>query len=201
MTEPPVQHRAIDLCVCNGWRGEHDAVGEIFGKCTGFMPHPQPMMSTRFSAPPEVQEVKFLVRPFRGSDGPFTYSSFLRSYRESDYTDGIPNTLFFDVHKQEWAAVLALFTVIVAHPEGDEDEIAGFIAFKERTVAWIYVKHTPWRRMGVATLLMREAGFLPGREVKALFGSSWALSNARAAGYRVSLAPHVEAVRLLLGVA
>jgi hypothetical protein len=40
---------------------------------------------------------------------------------------------------------------------------------------------------------------LPGRPFQALFGSSWALSRARHAGYQVSLLPHVEAVRLLLG--
>lgn len=199
MSATAAHHRAIDLCVCNAWRNEHDAGGEIFGKCTGFFPHPQPMMSPRFVAPAEVQDVRFLVRSLREADHPFLYSSFLKSYRESDYTDGIPNTLFFDVHKQEFQAVLALFDVRVAHPEGDEDEIAGWIAYKDRTVAYVYVKHRPWRRLGVATLLMREAGFQPGREVKALWGSSWALSNARAAGYRVSLVPHVEAIRLLLG--
>lgn len=143
--------------------------------------------------------VRFLTRPLRDSDHPFTYSAFLKSYRESDYTDGIPNTEFFEVHKQAWAAILARWTVLIAHPEGDEDEIAGFIAFKGRTVAWLYVKKTPWRRMGVARLLLEAAGFLPGRPLQALFGSSWAMSRARAAGYPVTLAPHVEAVRLLLG--
>lgn len=143
--------------------------------------------------------VRFLTRPLRATDHPFTYSAFLKSYRESDYTDGIPNAVFFDVHKQEWCSVLELFDVLVAHPEGDEDEIAGFIAYTGRTVAWIYVKKTPWRRMGVARLLLDAAGFLPGRPLTALFGSSWALSRARAAGYPVSLVPHVEAVRLLLG--
>lgn len=143
--------------------------------------------------------IRFLTRPLRATDHPFTYSAFLKSYRESDYTAGIPNDVFFDVHKQEWCSILGLFDVLVAHPEGDEDEIAGFIVFKGRTVAWIYTKKTPWRRMGVARQLLEAAGFLPGRPLQALFGSSWALSRARAAGYQVSLAPHVEAVRLLLG--
>lgn len=143
--------------------------------------------------------VRFLTRPVRESDHPFVYNSFLEAYRESDHTDGIPNGLYYDVHKQEWSAVMALFTVLVAHPEGDEDEIAGWIAFKGRTVAWICTKKHPWRGIGVARLLLETAGFQEGAPIWALYGSSWALRRARAAGYPVSLVPHGEAVRLLLG--
>jgi hypothetical protein len=156
-------------------------------------------------------DVTFLTRPLRESDHAFTYANFLKSYRESDYTAGIPNTAFFEHHSQTWTTVLALFDVLVAHPEGDEDEIAGFVAFKGNCIAWIYVKKTPWRRMGVARMLLDAAGFKPSQntawadrtrtDIKAMFGSSWALGRARAAGYAISLLPHVEAVRLLLGAA
>jgi GNAT superfamily N-acetyltransferase len=150
--------------------------------------------------PHEVEPaVTFRTRKMRNSDSAFLYSSFLRSYRQSDYTAGIPNDVFFDVFKQEFAAVLNLFNVLVAHPEEDEDEIAGFIAWTGRTVAWLYVKKTPWRRMGLGRQLLTEAGFLPGEEFNALFGSPWALRRARSHGYKVTLCPHVEAVRLLLG--
>lgn len=154
-------------------------------------------------------DVTFVTRPLRESDHPFTYANFLKPYRESDYTTGIPNGAFFDAHKPVWTTILALFDVLVAHPEGDEDEIAGFIAFKGNCIAWIYVKKTPWRRMGVARLLLEKAGFAPSQntawadrtrtDIKAMFGSSWAMARARAAGYAVSLLPHVEAVRLLSG--
>jgi GNAT superfamily N-acetyltransferase len=140
-----------------------------------------------------------MVRPLREADHAFTYSAFLRSYRESDHADGIPNTAFFDRYKLEWAAVLALFTVLIAHPESDDDEIAGFVAFKGRTIAWLYVKKHPWRGIGVGRLLMEAAGFAPGRPLWALYGASWALRHARAAGYPVAMVPHGEAVRMLLG--
>ncbi len=148
---------------------------------------------------PSSEAVRFAVRPMRASDHPRLYSDFLRSYRESDHTECIPNTPFFDVHKQEFAAVLALFTVLVAHPEGEDDEIAGWMAHKGRTVAWIYVKKVPWRGMGVCRLLMEEAGFLPGRPLAALYASSWALRRARHAGYPVTMCSHGEAMRLLWG--
>jgi GNAT superfamily N-acetyltransferase len=145
------------------------------------------------------EAVRFLTRRLRESDHAFTYANFLRAYRESDHTEGIPNTEFFDHHKAEWCAVLALFDVLIAHPEGDDDEIAGFVAYSGRVVAWLYTKKHPWRGMGVARLLLEAAGFHPGRPLWALYGSSWALRRARAAGYAVSLVPHGEAVRLLLG--
>lgn len=144
-------------------------------------------------------EIRFVTRPLRESDHPFTYANFLKPYRESDYTAGIPNGAFFDAHKPVWTTILALFDVLVAHPEGDEDEIAGFIAWKSNCVAWCYVKKVPWRGQGAANLLLEAAGFQKGKHFWALFGSSWAMSRARAAGYAVSLLPHVEAVRLLLG--
>ena len=149
--------------------------------------------------PAAAEPLRIQTRPLRESDHPCIYSDFLRSYRESDHTDGIPNTPFFDVHKQEWAAVLAVFTVLVAHPESDDDEICGWIAFKHRTVAWVYVKKVPWRGTGIGRLLMTEAGFLPGRPLSALYASSWALRRARHAGYPVTMIAHGEAVRLLLG--
>lgn len=148
---------------------------------------------------PAIERVRFAVRPVRPSDGPFIYNSFLESYRESDHTDGIPNGAFYDVHKQEWAAVMAQFTVLVAHPETDDDEIAGWIASRGRTVAWIYTKKRPWRRTGVARLLLETAGFMPGRPLAALYASSWALRRARHAGYPIALVPHGEAIRMLLG--
>lgn len=146
----------------------------------------------------EQPAVVFATRPMRESDSAYLYANFLRPYRESDYTEGIPNAPFFDYHKQEWAIVLKRFNVLIAHPEGSDDEIAGFIAWSGRCVAWLYTTKTPWRGMGVATRLLNEAGFGDGEPFHALYGSSWALSRARSHGYRVTLAPHCEALMLLL---
>lgn len=159
------------------------------------------------TASPDPERVVFATRAMRATDEAFLYSAFLSWLRESDYSDGIPNTEFYAHYKAEWAQVLAHFTVLVAHPEGAEDEIAGFIAYQGRTLALIYVKKTPWRHMGVAQMLLRRSGFSLSEPmdkihlVRALYGSSRGLQWLRAMGYRVELCPHVMAVRALMGVA
>lgn len=124
---------------------------------------------------------EFELRPARPSDESFVFSSFLRSYRESDVASGIPNGRYFAVMKPLWQRVVDSFTVLVAHPAGQPDEIAGWIAYSGNVIAWIYVKHTPWRRLGVARRLLDHAHW-PRR---CLFGSDRMLHLAHAKGYRV----------------
>jgi hypothetical protein len=144
--------------------------------------------------------VELLARPMRASDEAFVYSNVLRWYRESDHAAGIPNDVFFQVFKAQIAAVLLHFTVIVAHPKGNEDEIAGVLAHKGTTVGFLYVKKDPWRQMGVATFLANAAGLKKTEPVWALYGSSRSLALARSKGWNVRLVPATQAIRLLLGV-
>jgi len=137
----------------------------------------------------------FVIRPARASDSAFLFSSFLDSYRESDETNGIPNRIFYEVFKLEFAAILSSFDVLVAHPEGDDDEIAGWLAKSGRVVGWIYVKKTPWRHCGVARQLWNAANM--GIEASAIYGASWALKLAKLKGLRISMLPHGKVVRML----
>lgn len=150
-------------------------------------------------------EVRFAIRPMRSEDEDFVCANFLNSYRWSDHAQGIPNSEFYGHFRAEWATVLQRGSVLIAHPEGDEDEIAGFLTFIRRpmdvVVCWAYTKKIPWRGCGVARLLLESAGVRPGRGAWALYASSWALSRFRASGYLFSMLPHTEAVRLLLGAA
>lgn len=155
---------------------------------------------------PSTETVTFLIRPMRETDTAFLFSSFLKSFRESDFTDGIGNDSFYSTAKVEWARVLERFSVAVAHPEGNEDEIAGWLAWRGYAIGYVYVKHEPWRRMGVCRQLLTHAGFLtpegsprPSLLAIALYGSSRMLHLARSKGMRVELAAHVEALRLLSG--
>lgn len=140
---------------------------------------------------------RFLTRPARAADEAFLYSSFLRAFRESDQSEGIKNTEYFQTFKAQFGLVLRNFTVIVAHPEGEEDEIAGWIAFKGPVVAYVYTKKSPWRRTGVARVLWNAAGI--GIECRALYASRWSLALAKQKGLKVSMASFVEGTRLLMG--
>ena len=147
-------------------------------------------------------DVSFRVRPTRASDEAFLYSSFLEWMRDSDASVGIFDRNFFRVFKAQWAAVLRDFDVLVAHPDGDEEEIAGYLAHRAGVVGFVYVKHTPWRQCGVATLLLNTAGFRKEQPIAALFASSRALALAESRGWKVTALPGAAlAVKSMLGIA
>lgn len=143
------------------------------------------------------EKVNFVTRTMREGDRPFLFSSFLKSFRESDQSEGIASAQFFLVFKAQFEMVLNAFSVLVAHPEADDDEIAGWIAYSRNVVAWLYVKKIPWRHCGVARHLMTAAHI--GTNVRALYGSRWALALAKSKGLRVEPVSFVEGARLLLG--
>jgi len=146
-------------------------------------------------------EVRFLTRPMRASDESFTYATFLHWIREADTTEGIFDKNLFPIMKAQWAAVLRDFDVLVAHPEGDEEEIGGYLAHKAGVIGFVYVKRDPWRRLGVANLLLKTAGFRKSLPVAALFASSRALALAESRGWKVTALPGAAlAVKSMLGL-
>lgn len=144
-----------------------------------------------------VEKVNFVTRTARTTDEPFLFNTFLKSFRESDRSEGIPNTEFFQTFKAQFERVLETFTVLVAHPEGDEDEIAGWLAHQGDVVAWVYTKKNPWRRTGAGRALFAAAGL--GTEIRALYASRWALALAKSKGLAVRQVSFVEGTRLLIG--
>lgn len=150
-------------------------------------------------APAAAATAFFPVRPAVEGDTAFLFDSFLRAYRESDYTRGLTNTQFLGIYKAQWSAVLDTFSVLVAHARDDADEIAGYVAHRDRCVAFVYVKKTPWRKLGVSRVLMSAAGLEPGAPIYALFPTRVGLAWANALGYSVRITPHVEALRILGG--
>jgi hypothetical protein len=141
--------------------------------------------------------VRFLTRPARENDHDFVHASFLESYRESEETNGIPNRVFFDVFKREFVTIVQRFTVLVAHPEDQQDEIAGWIAFSGRVLGWIYVKKNPWRNCGAGRLLWNAAGL--GLQAAAVYSHHRAMRLARLKGLSITLLPHGKVVRMLEG--
>lgn len=162
--------------------------------------------------PAPLPEVTFAIRPARETDEAFLFSSFLKSLRESDQCEGIPNGRFFEHFKVEFQRISESFTILVAHPEGEADEIAGWIAFDGDVVGWLYTKHV-WRRLGAARRLLEAANLskppIRDREglvatestvdLKALYASKWSLALAKLKGVRVSMLPHTKVVRMLWG--
>lgn len=71
-------------------------------------------------------------------------------------------TTYMAGQKRAIAAVLGACPVLVAHPTGAPDEIAGWVCYDgtAKLILACYVKHTPWRRQGVGSLLMQATGLV-----------------------------------------
>jgi GNAT superfamily N-acetyltransferase len=104
----------------------------------------------------------FQIRPFRpAEDLNYVTSSFGREYSRTPLAMGTPARVLDAAIKRliedpEWK-------LAVCHLEGFEDEICGWILWRdESTVGWVDVKHL-YRRQGVARALVSHADLQRGR--------------------------------------
>ena len=113
------------------------------------------------SAPP----LRF--RPARASDEPFIYSSWLRSYHEGGVAARfIERDVFMEGQKMLIARLLRDSATWVAHPEGDDETICGWLCGAEEyadvsetgaIVHYVYVKSC-YRGLGVMRGLLEAVG-------------------------------------------
>lgn len=102
---------------------------------------------------------QILIRSGQPADFSLIYNSWLKSFRDSPYTKGIPNTYYFAGHHQMIERVLPLSLVKVACDRAKPTEIFGYAvaqSFPEGLgLHWVYVKHA-FRGYGIAKLLEAE---------------------------------------------
>lgn len=144
-----------------------------------------------------VPAAPFRTRNVCSTDYAFLFSSFLRTMRDEPVAEHIGNDAFYGTWKRAFEDVLATFDVLVAHPVGDEDEIAGYIAWKARTLGFLYVKRDPWRRMGVARLLLDASGLSrQAGPVAVLFPTERGRRLAKLKGFDIAACSHLGALAL-----
>ena len=106
----------------------------------------------------QVNEIKF--RPIKDSDKSFIYSSWLKSYRESDLAKHMVNSIYYDYHAKVIEAAMASSTIIIACNDQDEDQLYGYIVFQQiddvALVHYTYVKF-PYRKFGIGRQLFEFA--------------------------------------------
>lgn len=97
------------------------------------------------------------LRPQLPEDESFIFNSWLRSYHKRAY--GAPNNVYFLGQHEVIKRRLEKSLVTLAVDPEDGDHIYGYIVYELRdgvTAAhWLYVKF-PFRRMGIATMLLRD---------------------------------------------
>lgn len=99
------------------------------------------------------------IRHGQPADYALIYNSFLKSYRDSPYTKGIPNTQYFSGHHKLIERALPLSIIRVACDSAKPTEIFGY-AIAQATMDglslhWVYVKHA-FRGFGIAKMLESE---------------------------------------------
>lgn len=103
-------------------------------------------------------------RPLKPSDMNFIYSSWLKSYRQSDWAKDISNDVFFTQHKEIIDNIIARPTtsVIVICNPNDDDQLYGFlvheVAGSSAAVHFVYMKYN-FRKLGIMKNLMGVYGY------------------------------------------
>jgi len=90
------------------------------------------------------------------ADLPFIYSSWLKSYRNSNFAKPISNDVYYENHHDIIEDLLASSQVILACNVNDPAQIMGYVVASKingiLTYHYLYVKHT-YRRLGIGKLL------------------------------------------------
>lgn len=112
------------------------------------------------------QTIQNLVkhRPLKLPDMNFIYSTWLKSYRQSEWAKDITNDVFFSQHKEIIDKILARPTtkiIVICNPD-DEDQIYGYLVH-EHTVSgsiihFAYIKYN-FRKFGIMSALLGDLGY------------------------------------------
>lgn len=96
------------------------------------------------------------LQPAEPNHQNFIFSSWLRSYRNSDITRFVPNEVYYEKHSELVTKLLDTSTVLMAVNADCPDQIFGFICYDETAIHYVYVKYI-YRKMGLAKLLLEQA--------------------------------------------
>lgn len=115
----------------------------------------------------------FNFRKVVDGDLPFIYSSWLKSYRQSDYAKNLTNDVFFGEHKKLIERILASETtqIIMLVNVDDADQIYGFIVAEHRflkdpsdVVHYCYLKYN-FRKFGIMSDAISKLGLLQSHKL------------------------------------
>lgn len=100
-------------------------------------------------------EVK--IRPAKGSDIAFIYSTWLNSYRnDSSIGLSVRKSVFFDNYQLILDQLMDSSETIIACQPDEENVVYGFMTFDPKTIHYAFVKEA-FRRLGIAKSLFQYA--------------------------------------------
>lgn len=115
-----------------------------------------------------------LVRDYEPfSDEEFVFHSWLKTYRNSPFAEGIRSSLYYPSQHRVIEQIIARSTVLMAVSKEDGNHIFGYIVFEKDppVLHWMYVKYS-YRGMGMENLLL-ERSSLPCESFYSHFCYDW----------------------------
>lgn len=145
---------------------------------------------------PEILEQITFRQPIE-SDLPFIFSSWLKSFRNSNFAKNISNEIYYPEHHRIIEDILRYSTVILACDKSNVENIYGYIVAATLddvfTVNYVYVKHT-YRRMGLAGLLINA--FQRDTREPAFYTHETYMANTLAKKYNFQYNPYLLSIRI-----
>jgi ribosomal protein S18 acetylase RimI-like enzyme len=141
-----------------------------------------------------------LLREPNKDDINFIFSSWLKSFRSSNFAKNVTNTIYFDQHHKVIESLLQNSKIIVACNRDDKKQIIGYMVATKindiLTIHYAYVKH-PYRRLGVGKLLLSAFDHDP-TEVSC-YTHDTHMSNKLAAKFNLIYQPYLMIISLAKG--
>jgi GNAT superfamily N-acetyltransferase len=99
------------------------------------------------------------IRNISDADVGFVFNSWLKSYRNSNFSRDIPNSIYFGSHHKLIERLISRSEVKIACNAEDAGQIYGYIVAEKvqgiLTLHYMYVKHT-YRNMGIGKVLLNQ---------------------------------------------
>lgn len=103
-------------------------------------------------------------RPMSSTDESFVYSTWLKSYRHSNFAADMSNDVFFSYHKEIVAKILSESTVTMLVNQEDPNQIYGYGVQQkigDRSIThFVYIKYN-FRKFGLATAIVDHMDLFP----------------------------------------
>lgn len=93
------------------------------------------------------------IRSFEPEDTNFIYSSWLKSYRQSDFSKKTPNNIYYTFQKSRIDRLAKDATILIACSPDNPQQIYGYAIGTSEVFHYVYVKYT-YRKLGVAKRLL-----------------------------------------------
>ena len=116
-------------------------------------------------------EYPVTTRPMKEEDRSFVFSTWLKSYRQSEWARSMSNDTFFSYHKHIVEEILnkpGTAVNVLCGIDGDEDTLYGYVVAEKVAdkylVHFMYCKYS-FRKMGLMSKLIQDLGYFSTERV------------------------------------